>query len=772
MKPVTTRNSKRPASPMRILLIWTLVSGLLFGVAEFGEPLDDIFRIARNKMREHNASGQVVVVGIDDLAQQEIGDWPWKADRYARMVDNLNAAGANRIFFDFTIKGLANDPGARRLVEALKKHDGKVYLSAAFSEDGATGKRVPMIPPPDARRFSRLVNSNVWINGYNVVWSGRYANQVGDLIVPSIASEISDIRGGAEQEFPIDYSIAMGSIPYVSASEILRGDAVLSRVAGRDIIIGTNASGAGNRYSVPGHGPSASVFVSALAAETLLAGAPSTYGWWLPFLLALAVTAMMMRVSRTPLVLGMLVLLPTCALGLPFLLESAGYYTAIMPATVLMLGSMGHLAWQLHRQRFDERGMFNEVSGHPNLNALRAEGAETQDGLIAARIHNYAEAATALPVAAEKELVEQIILRLSLGNGGCKVYHGDEGIFMWLVPGTSINNVGDQLAGLSAIFRSPANVSGRLIDLGVAFGVDADPGRSIQSRMSSALLACQEAQNAGEHWRVYDPTKLEATEWRVTMLGELDAAIDNGEVWVAFQPKLDLLSGEICGAEALVRWTHPENGPINPEEFITAAERHDRIEKLTEHVLNRAVQVAASLNKGGRKFDMAVNLSPRLIGHANLKPMVVQTLRRHGLAAERLILEITETAAMSSAEAAMQELRDLRSIGLQLSIDDYGTGFSTLDYLKRCPATELKIDRSFVRMLVSSRSDRIMVNSTIELAHSLGEEVVAEGVEDNETLQLLGQMGCDKAQGYLIGRPMPYEALVDYLADHSTAKAA
>jgi EAL domain-containing protein (putative c-di-GMP-specific phosphodiesterase class I) len=221
-----------------------------------------------------------------------------------------------------------------------------------------------------------------------------------------------------------------------------------------------------------------------------------------------------------------------------------------------------------------------------------------------------------------------------------------------------------------------------------------------------------------------------------------------------------------------VRWTHPEKGSINPEEFVIAAERHDRIEKLTEHVLNRAVQVAAGLNTNGRRFDMAVNLSPRLIGHANLKPMVMQTLRHHGLAAERLILEITETAAMSSADAAMQELRDLRSIGLQLSIDDYGTGFSTLDYLKRCPATELKIDRSFVRMLVTSRSDRIMVNSTIELAHSLGEEVVAEGVEDNETLQLLSQMGCDKAQGYLIGRPMPYEALIEYLACHTTAKAA
>ncbi len=772
MKSVATRNSKRPASPMRILLIWTLVSGLLFGLAEFGDPLDDIFRIGRNKMREHNASGQVVVVGIDNLSQQDVGNWPWGARDYAAVINHLGDAGAKRIFFDFPINGLARDPGAPLLVEALKQNSGKVYMAADFSDDPATGKRTMLLPPEQMRQHVRLINTNVWINGYNIVWNGRFANRVGDLVVPSIASEMSGIRGAVGEEYPIDYSVRLASLPYLSAGEIVRDDASIKQVNGRDVIIGTNATGVGNRYSVPGQSPSASVFVSALAAETLLAGKPSAYSWLIPFLVALAVTALMLRVSRRSLVMGMIILLPICSIGLPLLLESYGKFTQIMPATMLMLGSMGHLAWKLHRQRFDERGMVNEVSGQPNLNALRAQGTESQDGLIAARIHNYAEAATALPAAAEKELVDQIIMRLSLGNGGCKVYQGDEGIFMWQVPATTINNVGDQLAGLSAIFRSPANISGRLIDLGIAFGVDADPGRSIQSRMSSALLACQEAQNAGEHWRVYDPTKLEATEWRVTMLGELDAAIDNGEVWVAFQPKLDLLSGEICGAEALVRWTHPEKGPINPEEFITAAERHDRIEKLTEHVLNRAVQVAAILNRDGRKFDMAVNLSPRLIGHANLKPMVIQTLRRHGLSAERLILEITETAAMSSAEAAMQELRDLRSIGLQLSIDDYGTGFSTLDYLKRCPATELKIDRSFVRMLVSSRSDRIMVNSTIELAHSLGEEVVAEGVEDNETLQLLGQMGCDKAQGYLIGRPMPYEALVDYLADYSPAKAA
>lgn len=772
MQSVASRNSKEPARPMRILLIWSLVTALLFGLAEFGEPVDDLFRAIRNKARDHDASGQVVVIGIDSLAQQQVGDWPWSSQRYASMIERLSQAGVRRIFFDFPINTTPSDPGLPQLVDAMAGMKGHVYIAANFAPEANMARQSQLLPPEALRNVAGLVNTNIRTNGFNTAWNMPYSNKVSALDIPSIASTISGIRGQPGEAFPIDYSIRMDSLPYFSAAQIIDSRENLNSLRGRDVIIGTNATGIGNRYAVPGHGPSASVFVAAVAAETLIAGKPTWYGWWVPFLVAFVTSALMMRVSRTQLVLGMIALLPVCAIGLPLLLESLGRYTHIMPALMLMLGAMGHHAWKLHRQTFDARGMVNEVSGQPNLNALRQAGLDSQDGLVAARIHNYAEAATALPAAAEKELVEQITMRLSLGNGGCKVYQGDEGIFMWLMPASSINNVGDQLAGLSAIFRSPANVSGRLIDLSIAFGVDADPGRTIQSRMSSALLACQEAQNAGEHWRVYDPTKLEATEWRVSMLGELDAAIDNGEVWVAFQPKLDLLSGEICGAEALVRWTHPEKGPINPEEFITAAERHDRIEKLTDHVLNRAVQVAATLNTSGRRFDMAVNLSPRLIGHANLKPMVIQTLRRHGLSAERLILEITETAAMSSADAAMQELRDLRSLGLQLSIDDYGTGFSTLDYLKRCPATELKIDRSFVKMLVSSRSDRIMVNSTIELAHSLGEEVVAEGVEDNETLHLLAQMGCDKAQGYLIGRPMPFEALIDYLANYSPAKAA
>ncbi|MEZ5710790.1 MAG: EAL domain-containing protein [Blastomonas sp.] len=756
----------------RILMIWTLVAVLFFGVAGAVDPLEDLSRTIRNKIRDHEASGQVVVVGIDTLAMQDRGNWPWTYGDYAELVRKLDKAGARRIVFDIKTSNNATAEDRQLLADALKQADDKVYLTANFVADSSTGRTVTQIPPAEFRQHARLVNSNFWINGYNAVQTTPYALKVGDLALPSIAAELSGETGKVGEDFPIDYSVNLYSIPYISAADVLRQSRELDRVKGKDVIIGLNEPSIGQRHSILGHGLAASTFIVAVGTETLIEGRPIQLGWLPPLLFAFLLCAIIVYAPRrayrvAAFALGMLLLLAG-----PIALETMRIFMNYMPA-IFMLGCLAcHYAWSRHRQSFQDKGMFNEISGLPNLNALRQEAQDCREGLIAARIHNYAEVATALPAAREKDLADQISMRLSLGNGARKIYHGDEGIFMWLVPEETIATVGDQLSALHAIFRSPANIDGRNIDLSITFGVDADPGRSMQSRMSSALLAMHEAANAGEKWRVYDPSRLEATEWKVSLLGELDAAIDSGEVWVAFQPKLDLIKDEVCGAEALVRWTHPEKGAINPEEFILAAEKHDRIEKLTEHVLNTAVEAAARINRESGPFDIAVNLSPRLVGTDGLRPMVASALKRFGLPPERLILEITETAAMSSATEAMDELHALRAMGLQLSIDDYGTGFSTLDYLKRCPSSEIKIDRSFIRVLGTSRSDRIMVNSTIELAHSLGEVVVAEGIEDSETLQLLKQMGCDKAQGFLIGRPMPIEALHDFLARFESSSAA
>jgi EAL domain-containing protein (putative c-di-GMP-specific phosphodiesterase class I) len=248
--------------------------------------------------------------------------------------------------------------------------------------------------------------------------------------------------------------------------------------------------------------------------------------------------------------------------------------------------------------------------------------------------------------------------------------------------------------------------------------------------------------------------------WRLSLLSQLDKAIDNGEVWIAYQPKLDLATRRTIGAEALARWTHPEKGPISPVEFVSAAEQHDRIEPLTDFVLDKAIEAAVRIVQRGIDFEIAVNLSARMLSDRRLPAKVAAILDRHGLEPARLTLELTETAAVSGSGNGMDLLAGLRDLGVKIAIDDYGTGLSTLEYLKKIPASEIKIDQSFVKSMRDNRSDLIMVQSTIALAHSLGRTVVAEGVEDLQSLEQLTMLKCDIAQGFVVGRPMSFEELV------------
>jgi EAL domain-containing protein (putative c-di-GMP-specific phosphodiesterase class I) len=256
------------------------------------------------------------------------------------------------------------------------------------------------------------------------------------------------------------------------------------------------------------------------------------------------------------------------------------------------------------------------------------------------------------------------------------------------------------------------------------------------------------------------------------MLSQLDDAIDRGEVWVAYQPKLDLATRRIIGAEALARWTHPEKGPIAATEFVAAAEQHDRIGKLTDFVLDKAVSAAAAINKRGGDFDIAVNLSARLLGDKGFTLRLSALLARHGLAPNHLTLELTETAALTGSGDGLDMIARLRDLGINIAIDDYGTGLSTLDYLKKIPANEIKIDQSFVKGIADNHSDRVMVQSTIALAHSLDRKVVAEGVEHREILDLLIEMNCDIAQGFAVGRPMSLDSLTKRISTERRRSAA
>jgi predicted signal transduction protein with EAL and GGDEF domain len=239
------------------------------------------------------------------------------------------------------------------------------------------------------------------------------------------------------------------------------------------------------------------------------------------------------------------------------------------------------------------------------------------------------------------------------------------------------------------------------------------------------------------------------------LLTELSAALEAGDVVVHYQPQVQVATGRVIGVEALVRWQHPVHGLLPPASFIPAAERTGLIRPLTLYVLNRALDQAAQWRAAGRDLSVSVNLSVRDLLDPQFVADVRDAVLLHGVGGQGLELEITETMAMVDPQRSMAVLESLSAMGVMLSVDDYGTGYSSLAYLQRLPVRRLKIDRSFVMGMVEDEASAAIVRSTIELARNLGMTVVAEGVEDDATLLALRAMQCFAAQGFGLGRPVP-----------------
>jgi EAL domain-containing protein (putative c-di-GMP-specific phosphodiesterase class I)/CHASE2 domain-containing sensor protein len=755
---------KSEQSPWRLLL-WTAIAGLIFGLVGFGELPEDLLRAGRNGLHPNNASGDIVFVSIDDASLHDIGRWPWPRRYHGELTDKLTAAGAKRILFDVMFES-ASDPKDDRIFAEAIRRSGRVTLPVRTRSGSLTSKAPDSSPVEIFGKSAHLGSISARYNYQNAVWALPYAaTGNGGEVVPSYAATLAHVRGPAGKEFMLDYSVAPKSIPLIPANNVLQGKLRPGQLAGKDVIIGITSDAVGDQYFLPGWGKMAGSYVQIIGAETLKAGSPVSLGWLPAFLLGLTVAAWA-AFSTSP--VRQFSILATAAVGLlvgPTFFEANLIFFDITPGLFVTIVVASVFAWR----RFRVRGFVNTASGLANLNALRANRVGRNQALIVARILNYAEIVATLPSDSERQLVEQIVARLSVGARDRTFYQGDGGIFAWFEE--SRLPFGNHIDALYALFRNPVRVDGMAIDLAISFGVEIGSGRSLANRLGSAMMAAEEAAHDGLKWKFHDPDSLQDASWKLSILSQLDTAIDKGEVWVAYQPKLDLASRQIVGAEALARWTHPEKGPIAASEFVAAAEQHDRIGKLTDFVLEKAVAAGASINRKGRDFNIAVNLSARLLADRGFTLRLSALLARHGLDARHLTLELTETAALVGSGEAVEMLARLRDLGVNISIDDYGTGLSTLEYLKKIPAGEIKIDQSFVKAMCDNRSDRVMVQSTIALAHSLGRTVVAEGVEQADILDALIEMKCDFAQGFIIGRPMSLESLLKRITVERTRRA-
>jgi EAL domain-containing protein (putative c-di-GMP-specific phosphodiesterase class I)/CHASE2 domain-containing sensor protein len=741
------------------LLVWATLASVVIGAIGFGQPFEDIMRAQRDAIRSHPARSDYVVVAIDDKSLSELASWPWPRRHHGALADAAARAGARRIFFDVDFSSPSSPAEDAALEAALARFPGEVVLPVTVIADEQTGELSEHVPLPRFAAHSELATINLRFDWRGAVWSLPHGIAVRGQTIPSFAAHLAGHeKGRANQVIPIDYAVDWKTIPLISAVDLLQGRVAAGALAGKTIVVGATSRQLGDTFFYPQGGVISGVFLHILGAHSLTSYKGSV-GWApaLVFALLAGVGAFFTRRARTK-----FVLLGTAATALivaPLLLEAKGLFLDIVPALCFLAAVASRLAWLRHKARSSSGAKVHPVSGLPNFAALRELQVASQRPLIVARITNYSEIVSSLPPEQEKALADQITGRLTLGSAGQILFQGDGGVFVWFADDEMAASLDDHLNALHALFRSPIVLVQTQLDLTVVFGVETGSDRSTSNRLGSALVAADEAVAEGLRWKRYDAARLKEAPWRLSLLSQLDAAIDAGDLWIAYQPKLDLRTRRTVGAEALVRWTHPEKGPISPAEFVVAAEQGGRIHKLTAYVLERSIQAAAALNKRDLSFSVAVNLSARLIDDAKLPERVAGLLAKHDLAPELLTLEITETAALGTTAAHLANLDRLRALGVHISVDDYGTGLSTLDYLKKIPASEIKIDRSFVQSMHRSDGDRVIVDSTIKLAHSLGRKVVAEGVEDRETLYALSLMGCDVAQGFYIARPMPFRSL-------------
>jgi len=437
----------------------------------------------------------------------------------------------------------------------------------------------------------------------------------------------------------------------------------------------------------------------------------------------------------------------------------------VLAATVLV-GSLLILVLRRQRQHVEQLARTDALTGTPNRYALaeHALAAMTPDqarrgrpALLLLDLDRFKEVNDSLGHHVGDQLLVEVARRLTRSVKTRDVVArlgGDE--FAVLLPDATVE-VGRVVATrLRSALRAPFVIDGTSVDIDVSIGIAAPPsdGTDLTTLLRRADIAMYAAKEAGGGVMVFTEEQSERTLGKIHLVNELRHALDRDEFVVHYQPKIALDDGHVYGVEALVRWQHPDNGLMAPAAFLYAVEETELIDRITSVVMEKALRQARIWADQGIDAPVAVNIPTRTLLDPTFPTEVLIQLTRAGVTPDRLVLEITECSAMQDTDRAIEVLSTLRDLGVKISVDDYGTGYASLSYLRDLPVHELKIDRSFVTNMAEDEQSATLARSIVELGHNLGLSVVAEGVEDADVAALLTDAGCDMAQGYYFSRPI------------------
>lgn len=736
--------------------ILALTAGLALVSADFGNDVEDKLGNLRANILNKPASGQVVIVEIDAKTLQAVDRWPWPRAYYAKAIEKLNDAGATLVAFDIDFSSRSTESEDQLLADAIEKSDATVILPT-FRQRASIGQQefVESLPIDILRKNAFLASVNVSPDSRGQLNRYSYGTTTAATARPSLASMIAEVAGNIDQSFAIDQSIDPTTIPRLSFVDLINSNELPPELLGKKVLIGATAIELGDRYPMRRFGMLPGVVIQAMASETLISGTNLGDLGKFPALLLSAILMLACITTRKISSRGLIgiAFVSICSLvALLLLAEYLHLFTfSNVPAFFFLTIYMLSQKFLTTTTALKTSQYVNEISGLPN-EAVLQKIIDTKDfGYIAAaRLADFLELLVLTTRDSRSDLFQNLASRLKfLAEDEC-IYHVDSDMVAWIVKSEYTADIPGYFDTATALLQAPIMAKETKIKIDVAFGISSES-------LDETKIASEQALASGRKWAWHNYEWDHEIGQKHNLLMELDQAIEVGNLGVVYQPKWNLATNRLDGAEALVRWNHPQRGMISPEIFIPLLEKGGRIDGLTFLVLQRALGDLTRWNQRRPGLTCSVNISAKLLGDKDFVNKAIAMVEEARVDNAQIVFEVTETATLVNPEQSAFALKLIQNTGIRVSIDDYGTGQSTMSYLQRLPISEIKLDQSFVKTMTTDNANRVMVKSTIKMAHALGFKIVAEGIEDQPCLELLIRYGCDIGQGWHISKPVTPE---------------
>jgi EAL domain-containing protein (putative c-di-GMP-specific phosphodiesterase class I)/CHASE2 domain-containing sensor protein len=726
--------------------LFAVLFGLFSSAVDLPLPAEDFYRAIRAELRSRPAPQDIVFVTVDDKTYRAFNrGFPSRIEE-SRLIDKLIAAGVGRVAFD-RAHGSAETPEANALfADTLARHKGKVWLGIAPRHEVGFQVVEEIKPRPEFAARANLAAMNGLGSPFGLSVTFPTSVELAGETHPSLSAALAEYKGPYRQYRP-DYAFDPSTIPTISYIDILEGRVPASELAGKNVIVGESFYESADYFLMPlKRGRFAGAYFHIMGAHTLKRGVPTDLRWY-PALLIVGLSLSWQVLGRNKSV-GALALSGVGLLALPIILDEFGINIDVMSALLaLIAGGIGF-------QRINRKYFSSEFDAM-TTSAISSDKPSDARDVYALKIASLAEMSEDWTPREIGEFVNTLIAYVK-GPGEVDDVAFERDILVWLAPRMETADLERHADGLALMLKTAISHDLQSSSGAPALGIDTNYELPVGLRIKKAMQAADEAVTRGARFIINDAAHLEARNNRLELTRVLERGLRDRSIGVAYQPKIDLATGRIVGAETLIRWRPDGREFVNPQELVLAAEVGDRINELTIVVMEAALVDGKQAIALDPRFKLAVNMSAKSLSDTHLLFDIMTMLGRHAFPPENLTLELTETAKLDDDRIAAQ-IAALKQRGIGLSIDDFGTGQSNLEYIEKLPSSELKIDKRFVQNMATSEESMAVVRATIEIAHSLGKVVVAEGVEEASVAAALRAMGCDQAQGYLfapaIGMP-------------------